>query len=48
MSDVPDRLYAALEGRYRVERQLGEGRIPWTEHQLLSPSSPPQNPPRSA
>jgi len=25
MSDVPDRLNAALEGRYRVERQLGEG-----------------------
>ena len=22
MSDVPDRLNAALEGRYRVERQL--------------------------
>ena len=25
MSDVPERLNAALEGRYRVERQLGEG-----------------------
>ena len=25
MSDVSDRLNAALEGRYRVERQLGEG-----------------------
>ena len=25
MSDVPDRLTTALEGRYRVERQLGEG-----------------------
>ncbi len=25
MSDVPDRLNAALEGRYRIERQLGEG-----------------------
>ena len=25
MSDVPDRLNTALEGRYRVERQLGEG-----------------------
>ena len=25
MSDVPERLNAALEGRYRVERQRGEG-----------------------
>ena len=25
MSDVPDRLNAALQGRYRVERELGEG-----------------------
>ena len=25
MSDVPERLNAALQGRYRVERQLGEG-----------------------
>ena len=25
MSDLPDRLNGALEGRYRVERQLGEG-----------------------
>jgi adenine-specific DNA-methyltransferase len=25
MSDVPDRLNAALQGRYRLERQLGEG-----------------------
>ena len=25
MSDVSDRLSAALRGRYRVERQLGEG-----------------------
>ncbi len=25
MSDVHERLNAALEGRYRVERQLGEG-----------------------
>ena len=25
MSDVPDRLNTALEGRYRIERQLGEG-----------------------
>ena len=25
MSGVTDRLNAALEGRYRVERQLGEG-----------------------
>ena len=25
MSDVPDRLNAALQGRYRIERQLGEG-----------------------
>ena len=25
MSDVPDRLNAALEGHYRIERQLGEG-----------------------
>ena len=39
-------LNAALEGRYHIERQLGEGRIPWTEPQLLSPISPPQNPPR--
>ena len=25
MSDVSERLNAALDGRYRVERQLGEG-----------------------
>ena len=25
MSDVPERLNAALEGRYKIERQLGEG-----------------------
>ena len=25
MSDVSDRLNAALEGRYKIERQLGEG-----------------------
>ncbi len=25
MSDVPERLNAALEGRYRIECQLGEG-----------------------
>ena len=25
MSDVPERLNAALEGRYLIERQLGEG-----------------------
>jgi len=25
MSDVPERLDAALQGRYRIERQLGEG-----------------------
>ncbi len=25
MSDMIDRLNAALEGRYRVERELGEG-----------------------
>ena len=25
MSDVSDRLNAVLEGRYRIERQLGEG-----------------------
>jgi len=25
MSDVSDRLNAALEGCYRIERQLGEG-----------------------
>ena len=25
MSDVPDRMNAALEGRYRIERHLGEG-----------------------
>ena len=27
MSDVPHRLNAFLQGRYRVERQLGEGRM---------------------
>jgi len=27
MSDVPHRLNAVLQGRYRVERQLGEGRM---------------------
>ena len=25
MSDVSERLNAALDGRYRIERQLGEG-----------------------
>ena len=25
MSGIPDRLNAALHGRYRIERQLGEG-----------------------
>ena len=25
MSDVPERLNAALEGRYRIEREIGEG-----------------------
>ena len=25
MSGVPDRLNSALEGRYRIEREIGEG-----------------------
>ena len=25
MSDVSDRLNAALQGRYRIEREIGEG-----------------------
>ncbi len=29
MSDVPERLNTALQGRYRVERQLGEGGGVW-------------------
>ena len=37
MSDAVDRLNAALEGRYAIERQLGEGGMA-TVYVILPPS----------